>query len=518
MVSSRFLIAAVAVSLFAAKPSNPKLPSEVEGALERISAKSMQGHLSFLASDLLEGRATPSRGLDLAAEYIAAQFRRAGLETIPGTGSYFQVAKWKYRQMPIEGVKLVVEADGKRLELDHTHLSVNVSDPLKLESAKVFRTRFEDLAKLKKMEEGHLAGMVALMSMPTMQMVRTAPEGERESLFRKVNEFVNAVRRLKPALMLTVREGEQGAGAGGRLIDPENPNAFGGPMGFTGSAVYSGELAKMVGEMPTGETNATLSVSLPATVERTVDLKNVIGILPGSDPVLKNTYILVTGHYDHLGTTAPENGDGIYNGANDDASGTVSVMELASLFAGLKERPKRTLVFMTVFGEEKGLLGARYYAKHPVFPLAQTVANVNLEHMGRTDSTEGPQINRVSITGFDYSEVTDHFVMAGKAMGVEFYKHEKNSEAYFPRSDNQAFANAGIPAHTFAVAFDFADYHGLGDHWEKIDVENMARVNRAVARGLWTLADYGDVPVWNETNAGTEKYRKARQAGNKGGQ
>jgi hypothetical protein len=362
------------------------------------------------------------------------------------------------------------------------------------------------------MEEGHLAGMVALMSMPTMQMVRTAPEGERESLFRKVNEFVNAVRRLKPALMLTVREGEQGAGAGGRLIDPENPNAFGGPMGFTGSAVYSGELAKLVGEMPTGETNATLSVSLPATVERTVDLKNVIGILPGSDPVLKNTYILVTGHYDHLGITAPENGDGIYNGANDDASGTVSVMELASLFAGLKERPKRTLVFMTVFGEEKGLLGARYYAKHPVFPLAQTVANVNLEHMGRTDSTEGPQINRVSITGFDYSEVTDHFVMAGKAMGVEFYKHEKNSEAYFPRSDNQAFANAGIPAHTFA------DYHGLGDHWEKIDVENMARVNRAVARGLWTLADYGDVPVWNETNAGTEKYRKARQAGNKGGQ
>ena len=110
-------------------------------------------------------------------------------------------------------------------------------------------------------------------------------------------------------------------------------------------------------------------------------------------------------------------GDNIFNGANDDGSGTVSVIELASALTTLKERPKRSLIFMTVFGEEKGLLGSRYYGRHPVFPIEKTVADVNLEQVGRTDSDEGPQLSNASMTGFDFSDVGLTFKAAGEIDG-----------------------------------------------------------------------------------------------------
>src|SRR6185295_12174145 len=138
------------------------------------------------------------------------------------------------------------------------------------------------------------------------------------------------------------------------------------------------------------------TLKLPAPVEKPVKVRNVIGLLRGSDPVLKDTYVLVTAHYDHLGMQAGNSGDNIFNGANDDGSGTVSVIELAAALTTLKERPKRSLIFMTFFGEEKGLRGSRYYGRHPVFPIEQTVADMNLEQVGRTDSDEGPQVANAS--------------------------------------------------------------------------------------------------------------------------
>jgi Zn-dependent M28 family amino/carboxypeptidase len=118
-------------------------------------------------------------------------------------------------------------------------------------------------------------------------------------------------------------------------------------------------------------------------------VRNVIGVLRGSDPALKDTFIIVSAHYDHLGINTNLEGDQIFNGANDDGSGTVSVIELATSLSTLKEKPKRSIVFMTFYGEERGLLGSTYYGKNPIFPLAKTVAAINLEHMGRTDDVEG---------------------------------------------------------------------------------------------------------------------------------
>ncbi|MCB8933091.1 MAG: M28 family peptidase [Fimbriimonadaceae bacterium] len=318
-----------------------------QAVLDRVDANSLRGHLSFIASDLLEGRGTPSRGLDLAAEYIAAQFRRAGLEP-GGDDGYFQTAEVSVR---------------------------GSSEPGKA--------------------------------------------------------------------------------------------------------------------------------------------RNVVGILRGTDPALKDTCVLVSAHYDHLGMRATGEGDTIFNGANDDGSGTVSVIELAWALA--KTHPKRSIVFVTYYGEERGLLGSRYFAQHPPFPLDKMVAMVNLEHVGRTDDTEGPRLKAVSMTGFDYSDLGQVFRAAGEKVGVEVQKHPVNSDAFFGRSDNQALADAGVPAHTLCTTFIFPDYHKVSDHWDKVDFENMAVVDRMVALGLMALADSTQVPHWSE-NPRAARYREAWKGLHGGGE
>ncbi|THC40365.1 M28 family peptidase [Massilia sp. Mn16-1_5] len=335
----------LALPLFAAP-----VPAEVAPVLERISAASMRGNLSFLASDALGGRGTPSPGLDIAAEFIAAQFRAAGLEPL-GDDGYFQTADW------------------------------NLIDPK-------------------------------------------------------------------------------------RAKNPPAPSAA------------------------------------PAAP---VKVRNVVGILRGSDPVLKDSYILVTAHYDHLGTrTGP--GDVIFNGANDDGSGTVSVIELAKAFGAHKTRPKRSIVFMTVFGEEHGLVGSRYYGAHPLVPIEKTIAGINLEQVGRTDDNEGAQVRAFGVTGFDFSDVGAILKSAGDDTGIRVWKHPVNSDKYFAHSDNQALADQGIPSHTVSVAYGFPDYHGAGDHWDKIDYQNMAAVDRTVALAIWTIANGADTPKWNAKNPKASKY------------
>lgn len=210
-----------------------------------------------------------------------------------------------------------------------------------------------------------------------------------------------------------------------------------------------------------------------------------------------------------LGLRSSGSGDRIFNGANDDGSGTVSVIEIASALASMRERPKRSLVFMTFFGEEKGMLGSRYYIRHPIFPIEKTVAGINLEQLGRTDSTEGPQLNNATMTGFDFSDIGQIFRSAGELTGITVYKHERNSDAYFGRSDNAAFASLGVPAHTVSVAFDFPDYHRVSDHWEKVDFENMARVDRMIALGLLTISNALEEPQWNAANPRTAPFVKA---------
>lgn len=335
-----FLLAATCALAAAA------LTPEQQAVVNGISENSLRGHLSFISSDLLEGRDTPSRGLDIAAEYIAAQFRRAGLEPIGGgTGSisYFQDAK-----------------------------------------------------------------------------------------------------------------------PGGKVVH------------------------------------------------------NVAGLLRGSDASLADTYVILSAHYDHLGMrpNGEDRGslDRIYNGANDDGSGTVSVIEIASALAAAPERPKRSILFLAFFGEESGsrdykdMAGSRYYAAHPLVPLSKTIACVNLEQIGRTDATSGKQIGVAYMTGFDYSNLGAILNEAAQPTGIAVKKDLPSKGEFFKRSDNLSLALAGVPSHTIYVADDYSDYHKVGDEWQKIDFANMARVDRAIALGILRLASEAPPPKWNEALPAARPY------------
>jgi hypothetical protein len=244
--------------------------------------------------------------------------------------------------------------------------------------------------------------------------------------------------------------------------------------------------------------------------------RNVIGLLRGSDPALRETYIIISAHYDHVGTIETAQGrtlvkaaaanDRIFNGANDDGSGTVSVIALAEAFSRLKLKPKRSIAFIAFCGEEWGLLGSRFYAEHPVFPLKQTVANINLEQVGRTDGDIAK--GSASLTGFNFTSMGRLFQRAGLTFGLNVYQ-DKNSARYFNQSDNVSFARFGIPDNTICTAFEFPDYHGLKDEWPKIDYTSMAKVDRVVGAVAWYLAESPMPPEWNSEVTETEKYRKA---------
>ncbi|MRW84583.1 M28 family peptidase [Pseudoduganella sp. FT26W] len=489
-----------------AAAADPHLTPDTSAALDRISADSLRGHLSFIASDLLEGRGTPSRGQDLAAEYIAAQFRRAGLEAV-GDDGYFQTAHWKFAETNLKDFSFQLDAGKEKLSIPANLLSFSLAQSLTLAPSAIVKIEASDAAALDAQSAATLAGKVVVTNLPDFNAM---PHEQAMTAYKGWQAYGAKLAKLHPALLLIVdRVHPAGdAGGSGRLIDPES----GGETVSTvpRMTIHSTQAIQALDALG-ADGGARVSVHVAAPVERAVKLRNVIGVLRGSDPVLKDTYVMVTAHYDHLGIK----GGKIYNGANDDGSGTVSVMEIAGALAGMKQRPARSIVFMTVFGEELGLFGSRYYGRHPILPIKQTVADVNLEQVGRTDSSEGPQLNNASMTGFDFSDVGAVFQKAGKLTGINVYKNEANSDFYFGKSDNQALADQGVPAHTLCVAYEYPDYHGPGDHWEKVDYANMAKVDRMVALGVLMIANDPVAPKWNTANALTKPYVEAwtRQSG-----
>jgi hypothetical protein len=488
----------------AARP--PGLSPELRASLDRITADSLRGHLSFLASDRLEGRGTPSKGLDLAAEYIAAQFRRAGLEPI-GDDGYFQTADWRYLAPDPESVSCRWEWKGQTIRIDDEHISASLDAALDIAPTPAIKVVASDAEALKALKPEQVKGKVVLTVVPN-------PYRADRSRLREMNRarlaFLDRMDELKPALVVDIDRDTRGVLGLRRDVAGRRPGRSRSSVPRV--TLHSPALAEAFDAMPAGPVAGELTMRIGKPRERTAKVRNVIGLLRGSDPALKETYVMLTAHYDHLGIGPPNAaGDAIFNGANDDGSGTASVIEIASALAALNPRPKRSLVFMTFYGEEHGLVGSRYYVEHPVLPLEKTVADINLEQVGRTDDSEGPRVSAAAVTGFDYSDIGPLLRQAGAASGVDVVKHPTNSDAYFQASDNGAFAAAGIPAHTISVAYMFPDYHGVDDEWEKVDYANMAKVDRMAALGLILIAD-GSAPAWNEKNPRAAGFRRKRGA------
>jgi hypothetical protein len=217
---------------------------------------------------------------------------------------------------------------------------------------------------------------------------------------------------------------------------------------------------------------------------------NVIGIIPGKDPVLKDEVVAFAAHYDAIGIVAPVNGDSIVNGADDDGSGVTTVLEIARAFAK-GPPPKRTILFMTTTGEEQGILGTQWYVAHPVRPLAKMVAEMEVEMAGRPDSLAGGS-GKLWMTGYDRSTMGAML----KAAGIPIVPDPYPQFRFFERSDNIVFALRGIPAHTLSSYNLHQDYHTPADEVSKIDFAHLTGIARAAAQAARLLAD-GPAPKWN---------------------
>jgi Zn-dependent M28 family amino/carboxypeptidase len=188
------------------------------------------------------------------------------------------------------------------------------------------------------------------------------------------------------------------------------------------------------------ELGATATIHLKNTV-RAVHTQNVIARLTGSDPVLQNEYVVYTAHWDHLGIGQPVNGDSIYNGALDNAAGTAAVLELATAFKALSPAPKRTVLFLIVTAEEKGLLGARYYAEHPLYPLAKTLADFNLDGVNQWGRTTD-----LVVVGMGATTLEDVLDSVASARGRTLSPDPESEKGFYYRSDHFEFAKQGVPA------------------------------------------------------------------------
>ena len=215
---------------------------------------------------------------------------------------------------------------------------------------------------------------------------------------------------------------------------------------------------------------------------------NVIGILRGADPAARDSAVVMAAHYDHLGIGEPVAGDSIYNGADDDASGVVAVLQTARALAG--SAPRRTIVFLLTTGEEVGLLGTRRYLEAPVMPLDRTVAELEVEMIGRPDSLAGGA-GHAWLTGYERSTMGDML----KAAGSPVVPDPRPDQQFFQRSDNIAFARRGIPAHTLSSFNLHGDYHRPSDDAGRVDLRHMTAVISAATAAVRELAN-GLAPVW----------------------
>lgn len=450
-------------------------------AAATITADDMRRELGVIAHDSMRGRDTPSPELMQTARHVADRFAAAGLA--PGNGDSF------LQLYPISRVQPGAAADHRLAIRGPTGLT----EP-------VYGEQYFSLHEAKRAAgEGALVLVdPAADTMPDVTgkvvVAHVTPANLREVLGGAMAE---KLRPQEPAGVLVVLDIPENffsqmrgylTGGQTRLGEVQEE---GTPAAFVAMSALPADLVDAVrgGALPAGW---TASLRSEAGVQ-VVEAPNTIGWIEGSDPELKDEYVLFSAHMDHDGVKAPVDGDSIWNGADDNASGTVTVMELAEAFATLPERPRRSLVFVTVSGEEKGLLGSSWYAEHPTFPLDRTVANINMDMVGRNwtdtivaigkqESSLGPLVDRIA---------ADH-----PELGMAVIDDLWPEESFYTRSDHFNFARRGVPI-LFFFNGTHEDYHRPTDHAEKIGYDKMARIGRLLFWLGLEVANADERPQWD---------------------
>ena len=254
-----------------------------------------------------------------------------------------------------------------------------------------------------------------------------------------------------------------------------------------GDSSYFQRVSYETAQGPEGEALRLAEPGTPGAGGTQVVDYNLVGLIPGADPALRSEAVVLGAHFDHLGIGQPVDGDSVYNGADDDASGVATVLAAARALA--KVPPNRTVVILLTSGEEFGVLGTQWYLSRPAVGLAETVADLQVEMVGRPDTLVGA--GNLWLTGFERSTMGEALVAAGLPVVAD----PRPEFRFFERSDNIVFALQGIPAHTLSSFGMHGDYHKPSDEVERIDFEHLARAADLVARATRVLAD-GPRPTW----------------------
>ena len=495
-------------------------------------------HLSILASDEYEGRETGKKGAWMAADYIKKQFKSFGLvgPVKKGNDPYFQ----NVDLVTYDLSNSALAVNGKALQVNKDFLIANGSVDLKgldLSSNEVVFVGYGITKDGYNDFEGmNVEGKVVMVIVGNDPTAKSTDAPNPRAAMAARQKMMQNISKNKPKAILLVDaefdktpEWRKIAAANGRIMlkNAETDAAMQKPAAMTSitiSPAVANEILKTANTTIEAATAKIAETGKPASQVVNVTLtakaqkqenkhrgENVLGFLEGSDPKLKHEVLVVTGHYDHVGLVADPNAvDKVNNGADDDGSGTTGVLLLAEAFANAKKAgkgPKRSILFMTVVGEEKGLLGSEWYAENPVFSIENTIANLNIDMIGRGDDDRPGDNNFVYIIGSNM--LSDDLDRIGKKANADYvnivldekYNNRTDPNRFYYRSDHYNFAKFGIP-----VIFYFngvhKDYHQPGDEVSKIDFPMLAKRAQLVYFTAWELANGANRPVVNKNEKG----------------
>ena len=517
------------VSFSAARPGNsPASTDQPADTLsnhfaQTITAEDLERHLQVIASDEMEGRETGMEGQRKAATYIEGHFQNLGLKPLTGNSGYRQSFELKqegwdevyiqsadkrfvfledFYGWPSTNNSFYTEADGflflgygidDSLYSDYGDLDVTdkvlvimAGEPVKEDgtywlSGTTLRSQWT-LDWRKKIELATVKGASAILIVSKMAS---------DQLGQK--SFVNYIGN--PTMELS--ENREGSPYSNTLyLTVETAESLFGKK--------AGTMAKNIEKINKKFSPLSKFYPFPLTIKvekslNTLKSDNVLGMISGSDR--SDEYIFVTAHYDHLG----RKGEDIYNGADDDGSGTVSVLEIAEAMQKAKDAgfgPRRNVVFMTVSGEEKGLLGSEYYTNHPIVPLEQTVTNLNIDMVGRVDEAHKEDPFYVYTIGSDFlstdlHDMQEEISLNFPSVKVDYlYNNTTDPNRYYYRSDHYNFAKNGVPV-IFYFNGSHEDYHKTTDTIEKIRFDVMQERGRFVFNTLWLVANADKRPEVN---------------------
>lgn len=467
---------ALALSLWLLVATTPLVPAQTRKRAVRVTSgpileKNIRAELSFLASDALQGRGSGTGYERIAAEYIGSQFRQFGLE--PGGDADASGGKGFVQRVPLEASKFTEPPALTVTSGNNTH---------KWQFGRDFLVSFLRAPRITgELQVIEPSGTPAKGAIVVAKLPATADQQQRQELIRKAR-FAEAVAVLMPESEANRKTREAGDA---RL--PSLPGRIPGDgrseSQFAVISLRQDALDTIVG-LPAGA-----RAEFGAAVEQSDAgaTWNAVGVLRGSDP--SGEAIMFSAHLDHLGVNDSLTGDKIFNGADDDASGSVAVMEMARVLAAGR-KPRRTIYFICFGSEERGGYGARYFIANSPVPLEKIVADFNFEMLGRPDPKVAP--GTLWLTGYERSTLGPELVRQGAALVADPHPEQN----FFQRSDNYTLAVRGVIAHTVSSFGLHADYHRPSDDLSKIDFPFMTRSINSLVKPIQWLANTTFRPTW----------------------